>query len=38
VDGWIYCEGLRAFFKTGEQSGKPALLVLLEIDRTQSAV
>lgn len=38
ADGWIYCEGLRAFFKTGEQAGKPVLLVLLELDRTETRV
>jgi len=38
AEGWIYCEGLRAFFKTGDRSGKPVLLVLLELDRTETAV
>lgn len=38
ADGWIFCEGLRAFFKTGDRGGKPILLVLLELDRTESAV
>jgi len=38
AEGWIYCEGLRAFFKTGEWSGKPVLLELLELDRTESAI
>lgn len=38
ADGWVYCEGLRAFFKTGERGGKPALLVLTELDRSETAV
>ncbi len=38
ADGWIYCEGLRAFFRTGERDGKPALLVLLELDRAEFAI
>ncbi len=37
ADGWIYSEGLRAFFKTADRNGRPALLVLLELDRTEHA-
>ncbi len=38
AEGWIYCEGLRSFFKTGDRGGRPVLLVLQELDRTESAV
>ncbi len=38
ADGCIYSEGLRAFFKTGERGGKPALLVMTELDRAETAV
>lgn len=38
ADGWIYCEGLRAFFRAGKKAGKPVLRVLLEIDRTEHVV
>lgn len=37
-DGWIYCEGLRAFFRRGERDGRPRLLVRLELDGTEHAV
>ncbi len=38
ADGWIYCEGLRAFFRVGQSEGKPVLRVLLELDRTEHAI
>jgi len=38
ADGWIYCEGLRAFFRTAEREGKPALLVRLELEGTEHAI
>jgi hypothetical protein len=38
MNGWIYGEGLRAFFKTGDRAGKPVLLVQLELDRTEFSV
>lgn len=37
-DGWIYCEGLRAFFRVGEADGQPILRILLELDRTEHAI
>jgi Uma2 family endonuclease len=38
ADGWIYCEGLRVFFRTGRRDGRPALEVLLELDQTEHVV
>ncbi len=38
ADGWIYCEGLRAFFRTGTSSGSPVLRVLLELDRSEHLI
>ncbi len=37
ADGWVYCEALRAFFRTDVSAAKPALRVLLELDRTEHA-
>ncbi len=38
ADGWTYSESLRAFFRTGQHEGKPALRVLLELDRTEHLI
>ena len=38
ADGWIYSEGLRAFFKTAQRGGSPVLLVLLELDQTEHVI
>lgn len=37
ADGWVYSEALRAFFRTDVSSAKPAVRVLLELDRTEHA-
>jgi Uma2 family endonuclease len=38
IDGWVTCEGLRAFFRRGEVDGKPRLLVRLERSGAEHAV
>lgn len=38
VDGWLRCEGLRAYFRTVQRGGKAALLVRLELEKTEHAV
>lgn len=38
AEGWLYSEGLKAFFRTGEHQGKPALRVRLELDGTEQAI
>ena len=38
AEGWIYGEGLRAFFRTGEKDGRPALLVRFELEPEEHAV
>jgi len=38
TDGWLYCEGLKAFFRAGEREGRPVLRVLLELDKTEHLI
>lgn len=38
ADGWVYCEGLRIFLRTGADPRRPVLRILLELDRTEHTI